>query len=104
MPPRFKGAPSIVETTRSHEMPDFDHLPEGSDVTVEIYGGAVTLWLRGDRRRVYVERFTYRTFTNEDDARAAFLSLWREVEALDSPAAVERAALQWHERMPSPRD
>lgn len=79
-------------------MPDFASLPEGSDVAVEIYGGAVTLRLRGDLPRVYVERFTYVSFDAEEHARAAFLLLWREVESMESASDVERAAKQWYER------
>ena len=37
---RFRGAPTVLETTRSHEMPDVLALPEGTDVSVEFYGGA----------------------------------------------------------------
>lgn len=98
MPPRFAGAPAVVETTRSHEMPDVLALPEGADVAVEFYGGAYFFWLEGERRRVYVRRFEYASFTSEEEARYAFLTLWREVERLESPAAVERAAGQWLER------
>jgi hypothetical protein len=98
VPPRFTGAPILVETTRAHEMPDFSVLPEGSDVAVELYGGAVTLRLRGDLLRVYVERFTYQTFVSEKSARAAFLSLWREVERMESVIEIEQAAREWYER------
>ena len=53
VPPRFAGAPVIYEMTRSHELPEVFSLPEGADVTVEIYGGACSLWLDGTRRRVH---------------------------------------------------
>ena len=49
--PRFAGAPAVVEARRSHEMPDLNSLPEGADVAVELYGGAVTLRLDGAQRR-----------------------------------------------------
>ena len=39
-PPRFAGAPAVIETTRSYEMPDVIALPGGADVRVEFYGGA----------------------------------------------------------------
>ena len=51
--PRFPGAPEVVETARSHQVPDFSSLPEGSDVTVELYGGACSLWINGENHRVY---------------------------------------------------
>lgn len=96
--PRFPGAPAIMETARSHEMPDLFKLPEGADVAVELYGGACSLWLDGGRRRVYVRRFLYAPFTSEEGARRAFLELWRDVERLGSPAEVEGAAELWLER------
>jgi hypothetical protein len=98
VPPRFAGAPAVVETTRSHEMPDVLALPAGADVAVEFYGGAYSFWLDGEKRRVYVRRFEYVSFTSEEEARHAFLTLWREVEGLESAAEVERAAEQWLER------
>ena len=98
VPPRFAGAPAVVETTRSHEMPDVLALPEGADVAVEFYGGAYSFWLDGEKRRVYVRRFEYVSFTSEEEARHAFLTLWREVEGLESAAEVERAAGEWLER------
>lgn len=97
--PRFPGAPSVVETTRSHERPDVFALPEGSDATVEIYGGAVSLWLDGARCRVHLRRFDFASFPTEEEARHAFMRLWREVELLKSPAQVEMAA----ERLLEPR-
>jgi DNA-binding response OmpR family regulator len=36
-PPRFGGAPTIIERTRSHQMPDFGRLPESADILVELY-------------------------------------------------------------------
>src|SRR5215213_4687448 len=89
--PRFNGAPAIVEPKRSYEMPDFKSLPEWADIAVELYGGAVTLRLDGAQRRVYIRRFEFVSFTSDEDARHRFLTLWREVESLDSAAEVERA-------------
>jgi hypothetical protein len=97
-PPRFAGAPAVVETTRSHEAPNVLALPEGADVAVEFYGGAYSFWLDGEKRRVYVRRFEYVSFTSEEEARHAFLTLWREVEGLELAADVERAAEEWLER------
>ena len=37
-------------------------------------------------------------FFKAEEARHRFLTLWREVEALDSPAEVERAADEWLEK------
>jgi hypothetical protein len=90
--PRFGGAPAIIERARSHRM------PESADVTVELYGGAVTLRLKGATRRVYTGRFDYVTYRTEEEARHAFLTLWREIERLDASDAVVRAAAQWLER------
>ena len=59
---RFAGAPAIFEVARSHERPEVSPLPEGADVTVEIYGGACSLWLDGERRKVHVRRFDFVTF------------------------------------------
>ena len=96
--PRFNGAPTIVEPKRSYEMPDFGALPEGADIAVELYGGAVTLRLDGAQRRIYVRRFEFVSFASDEEARHRFLTLWREVESLDSAAEVERAADEWLER------
>lgn len=96
--PRFLGASAIVELKRSYEMPDFNSLPEGADIAVELYGGAVTLRLDGAQRRVYIRRFEYVSFSSDAEARHRFLTLWREVEKLDSAAEVERAAEEWFER------
>ena len=93
--PRFAGAPTIYETTRSHECPDVFSLPEGSDVTVELYGGACSLWLDGTRCRVHVRRFDYAGFPTEEEARHAFMRLWREVERLESPSEIELTAERW---------
>ncbi len=96
--PRFDGAPTIVEPRRSYEMPDFGSLPEGADIAVELYGGAVTLRLDGAQRRIYIRRFEFVSFASDEEARHRFLTPWREVESLDSAAKVERAADEWPER------
>jgi hypothetical protein len=75
VPPRFAGAPALVEMTRSHEMPDVGSLPAGADVSVEFYGEAYSIWLDGGRRRVYSRRFEYVSFASEEEARHAFLTL-----------------------------
>lgn len=96
--PRFAGAPAVIEMTRAYEMPDIPALPGGADVRVEFYGGAYLFWLDGERRRIYVGRFDYVSFNSDEEARHAFLTLWREAELLESPAEVERAAALWAER------
>jgi hypothetical protein len=97
-PPRFGGAPTIVERARSHHMPDFGRLPEAADIAVELYGGAVTLRLDGETRRIYTGKFDYVSYRTGEEARHALLTLWREVERLDSSDAVRRAAAEWLER------
>lgn len=79
-------------------MPDFNSLPEGADIAVELYGGAVTLRLDGAQRRIYIRRFEFVSFASDDEAHHRFLTLWREVESLDSAAEVERAAEEWLKR------
>lgn len=96
--PRFCGAPTIMETTRTHEMPDFETLPEGADVAIELYGKAILLQLDGLSKRVYTERFEFVSFPNTKEARSAFSSLWRLVERLDSPSEVVEAVLAWREQ------
>jgi hypothetical protein len=96
--PRFAGAPAVVEAKRSYEMPEFNSLPEGADIAVELYNSAVTLRLDGAQRRVYIRRFEFVSFASDEEARHRFLTLWREVEALDSAVEVERAADEWLER------
>ena len=96
-PPRFAGAPVIFEIARSHERPDVFSLPEGSDVTVELYGAAVVLRLEGELRRVHIPRFDHVTFPTEEEARHALMRLWREVELLESAAQIELAAERWLE-------
>lgn len=98
-PPRFAAAPVVVETTRSYEMPDVIALPGGADVSVEFYGGAYSFRLDGGRCRVYVGRFDYVSCNSDEEARYALLTLWREVEMLESPSEVERAAVLWAERL-----
>jgi len=96
--PRFAGAPTLVEPKRSYEMPDFNSLPVGGDIAVELYGGAITLRLDGAQRRIYIRRFEFVSFASDEEARHRFLTLWREVESLDSTAEVERAADEWLEK------
>ena len=96
--PRFAGAPALVEPKRSSEIPDFKSLPEGAEIVVELYGGGVTLTLDGAQRRIYIRRFEFVSFASDEEARHRFLTLWREVEALDSIAEVERAAAEWLEK------
>jgi hypothetical protein len=100
--PRFPGAPAVIETTRSYEPPDMEALPEGADVGVELYGGAVKLHLDGERRRIYVARFEYVSFPTYGEARAALCSLWRQLRRLDSVPAVEEAIRRWYESRKSP--
>ena len=92
---RFRGAPTISETTRTYEMPDIFSLPDGADISVELWGGAVLLRLDGGLHRVYTARYEWVSFPSDEDARDAFSKLWREVEQLESPAEVERAAAAW---------
>jgi len=96
-PPRFSGAPVIYETAHSHERPDIFSLPEGSDVTIEFYGGAVVLRLEGELRRVHICHFDHVTLPTEEKARHAFMRLWKEVEMLESAAAIESVAECWLE-------
>jgi hypothetical protein len=95
VPSRFANAPAIVERRRAHELPDFGQLPEGADVAVELYGGAVTLRLDGVRRRVYTAKFDYISYPQDEEARSAFLTLWREIAGLESVAEVEATATEW---------
>lgn len=95
--PRFVGAPVIFEITRSRDCPDIFSLPKGADVTVELYGGAVVLRLEGELRRVHIRRFDHITFPTEEEARYAFMRLWREIEMLESAAQIELAAERWLE-------
>lgn len=103
IPPRFSGAPAIIETTRSYEPPNMKTLPEGADVSVELYGGAVKLHLDGERHRIYVARFEYVSFTSHSDACAALASLWRQLRRLDTIADVEETIRRWYESNKSER-
>ena len=80
---------------RSHERPDIFSLSEGSDVMVELYGGAVVLRLEGELHRVHIRRFDHVTFSTEEEARHAFMRLWREIKMMKSVAAIELAAERW---------
>jgi hypothetical protein len=51
--------------------------------------------LDGELHRIYIRRFEYVSFTSDEEARYAFLTLWREVETLQSAADVEAAAEEW---------
>jgi hypothetical protein len=64
-----------MEIMRLHEMPDLFSLPEGADVTVELYGGSYSLRLDRENPRIYVRRFVYAPFSSDEEARRAFLSL-----------------------------
>lgn len=103
MPPRFPGAPAVIETTRSYEPPDFGWLPDGADIGVELYGGAVKFHLDGERRRTYVARFEYVSFISEREARSALASLWRRLRRLGTIADVEKSIRQWYESNKSVR-
>lgn len=98
VPPRFPGAPTITETRRTYDPPDFDQLPADSDVEVQIYGGAITFKLDGWLHRVSVERFRWTRCTDDVSARRTLLELWREVEDLRSPAEVVERAARWYEQ------
>lgn len=100
--PRFPGAPALIETTRSYEPPNVKELPEGADVSVELYGGAVKFHLDGERHRIYVARFEYVSFPSYGEARAALGSLWQQVKRLDSVPAVEETIRCWYESGKSP--
>ena len=75
VPPRFDGAPTMVERRRAHERPDFHKLPAEADIAVEIYGGAITLRLDGARRRVHIDKFDYASCRSDEEARHALLTL-----------------------------
>lgn len=92
---RFPNAPPAVETTRSYERPEFDSLPEGAEVEVELWGGAVKLRVDGVRRRVYTERFEYLSFATEREARSAFLELWERIKRSESVEDVMKAITAW---------
>jgi hypothetical protein len=95
VPPRFKGAPTIMETTRTHEMPDVEKLPEEADVAVELYGKSWLLRLDGLSNQVYTGRFESISFPDAKEARCAFASLWRTIEHLNSPDEISAAAEVW---------
>lgn len=50
------------------------------------------LRLEGDLRRVHIRRFDHITFSTGEEARHAFMRLSREIEMLESPAAIELTA------------
>jgi hypothetical protein len=74
VPPRFDGAPAIVERRRALERTVFGRLPAEADIAVELYGGAITIRLDGMRRRVHTAKFDYISYRSEE-ARHALLTL-----------------------------
>lgn len=92
---RFPGGRALVETTRSYEMPELGALHEGADVSVELYGGALSYRLDGESRRVYVGRFSWASYDDEEAARAALLDLWGRIRLLDTVPEVEEAVRSW---------
>lgn len=102
--PRFPGAPPIIETTRTHEMPEFDDLLDEADIMVELYGNTVSLWLDADRRRVYIHRFHYVVYPSYGVARDYFLDLWQRVRCLESIAAVVAEAEKWYDEQQGRED
>ncbi|HEY9282667.1 MAG TPA: hypothetical protein VIP46_04345 [Pyrinomonadaceae bacterium] len=44
---------------------------------------------------MHLRRFDYASYPTEEEARHAFMRLWREVALLESPAQVELAAERW---------
>ena len=99
VPSRFPGGAAIVEKTRSVMTPDVLSLPEGAEVEIALYGGAVTLRLTAHPPRVYIERFEYVTYKDEAEARLNFLQLWRALEYLESADEVRRVAGEWLEEL-----
>lgn len=93
--PRFAGAPEVVETHRSCEAPDWNALPEGAEVEVEFYGGAITFRLEGWLNRISIKRFEWVKFADEQGAREAFIELWVSVKNERSAVEVTSAAAKW---------
>ncbi len=93
---RFAGAPKLIETVRSHEMPDLFALPSEADVCAELYGGALSVWLDGMRRRVFIGKATFVEYRTYEEARFDFLELWKMIEHLDSVASVREVIEAWH--------
>jgi hypothetical protein len=96
---RFSDASAVTEITRSYEPPAFATLSEGSDVTPEIFCGAIVLRREGLRHRISVERFKWVRFGDETAARIALLSLWPMIEALESIAEVKEVIAQWKDQV-----
>lgn len=94
---RFSGAPTVIEEVRSYEAPDFDALPEQSDIELELWGGAIKLRLDGELGRIYTERFKYVSYASEKEARAALFSLWKRIELLESIDEVRMEIAAWRE-------
>lgn len=101
---RFPGAPPIIETTRTHDVPDFNDLLDEADLMVELYGNAVSLWLDAERRRVYVRRFHFVAYPSYQAARDGFRDLWQRVRCLASIAAVEAEAEKWYDEQQGRED
>jgi len=101
VPPRFAGAPEIIETHRSYEAPDWNALPEGAEVEVEFYGGVVGFRLESWLCRISIKRFAWIKFDDERQAREAFIELWQRVKDRCSAAEVVSAAAGWCSRRQS---
>lgn len=99
VPSRFPGGAAIVEKTRSVVAPDLLSLPEGAEMEVILYGGAITLRLTAHPPRIYIERFEYVAYKDEAQARLNFLQLWRALENLESPEEVGRTSREWFAEM-----
>lgn len=97
--PRFAGAPRIVDKRRSSGLPNILALVAGADVEVDIFGGSVQLRMRGDVPRIYIAKYDYISFLDEAEARLNFLELWRDIELLQSPQEVTKAAEDWIARV-----
>ncbi len=101
---RFPGAPPIIETTRTHEMPNFNNLLHEADISVELYGNAVSLWLDAERRRVYIRRFHFVAYPSYEAARDGFRDLWQRIRCLESIAKVEAVAEKWYDEQQGRED
>lgn len=95
VPSRFPGGQAIVEQKRSHEQPRFSELPEGSDVSVELYGNALCLRLDALSKRIYTDRFEFVSFPTEEEAKGAFASLWKKIQYLDTIEDIRETTEEW---------
>lgn len=98
VPGRFPGAPTITEIKRSYEGPHLGNLPEGAEIEVLLYGGAITLRLDGLLHRISIERFRWARFSDEKAAREALTELWSEIENMQTPDEVTLHIAAWYER------